>query len=326
MYTRWAMLMCFICCLSMSCTSSLQQNARRLAEPPRLHPETQVRPMPAFTQVYIVGPFNVRLQTNKKQKPGLTIASDTEDLKLIRSYVKQGVLYVSLGPKKAHIGRRRLRMGDATLDINVPYLQGFTYKGDGVITAHKIHSQRMKIWLMNSKTSTWDGWINLKCLTVAGTGTTKISGIHSGGLRVKLIGEPKVELKGEANLKRLDMEGSSILRFYWVKSKDLIVRLQGTVQLTLAGTVNRLDGVFSDKSHFNGRYLRVKEAFVKTNDEAVSDIAVIGNQHALARDKSDIYYYNLPAFRSDFMARNGSILDMRPEELKAIQPHTTYNR
>ena len=330
MLTRCWILMCFICFIA-GCTSLNKKlpihwkEPEKLLEPKQIHPTDQVRPVPAFTQVYIQGPFDVRLHTNKHKKSSLKLHGDVVDLAHIRTDVKKGVLYVSVGSKKGHIGKRRLRMGSATLDINVPHLHGFTYKGEGVITAHHIRSSLLNIWIMNAKEATFDGWINLRHLTAAGTGFTKISGIHSKDLRIKLIGSPKVELKGDANLRRIDMEGAGTLKFNWVKSTDLIVRLSGTSCLTLAGTVNRLDSVASDKAHFDGRYLRVKEAFIKTNDEAISDIAVVEKQHALARDKSDIYYYNLPSYRMDFMARNGSVLDMRPEELKVVQPDTIYN-
>ncbi len=328
MFARCLILMCFIC-LFASCTSFFDQmdnTSKDLVASKQLYPVTAVRSVPAFTQVYIQGPFNVRLHTNKNQKPSLKIESEKTDLPHIQSYVKRGVLYVSNGPRKAHIGTRQLRMKEATLEINVPVLHGFTYNGEGEITAHQIHSSLLDIWINNSKTSTWDGKINLRRLTVLGDGEFKMTGIHSRNLWVKLMGAPKVTLKGEANLRRLDIEGRGVLRLYWIKSADLIIRLKGYAQLTLAGTVKRLDGVFSDHSHFNGRYLRVQEAFVKTNGEAVSDISVVGTQHALARDRSDIYYYNLPGLRVDFMARNGSVLDMRPEALKAVQPHTTYDR
>ncbi len=48
-------------------------------------------------------------------------------------------------------------------------------------------------------------------------------------------------------------------------------------------------------------------------------------QHSLARDKSDIYYHNLPDMRTDFMAKNAAVLDMRPDSLKLIQPDSIYN-
>jgi hypothetical protein len=318
MLTRWLSLMCFIG-LSMSCTSSLKHMSDDLAKPQQLDPISEVRPVPNFTQVYIKGPFNVRLHTHKKQKASLQIEGDRTDLKHIQSYVKGGVLYVSNGSKKGHIGEYRLRMGEATLDINVPELHGLTYLGEGMIAGHHIRSSGLDIWLMNSKQSTLKGRFNLRRLTVSGEGVTKITGIRSRDLRIKLSGAPQVALKGKANLRRLDMDGRGSLSLYWVKSTDLIIRLHGSARLRLAGTVNRLDGVFSGHSHFYGRYLRVKESFVKTNGEAMSDISVIDAQHTLARDKSDIYYYQLPARRTDFMARNGSVLDMRSDVLKQEQ-------
>ena len=320
----------FFTCLAAGCTSLSERFASapisKHLEPQYLQPIQQVRPVEAFTQIYIEGPFNVRLHTNKNKKQSLTIAGDAVDLSHIQSRVKGGVLYVSVGSKKSYIGNRELRMGEASLDINVPELHGFTYKGEGVITARHIRSDLLDIWLKNSKESTFEGRMNIRHLTISDSGTTKIIGINSPDLRMNLTGSPKVELKGKANLRRLDMAGSGSFEFHWVNSTDLIVRLSGTSHLTLAGKVNRLDGVFTDQSHFSGRYLRVKEAFVKTEGKAVSDIAVVETQHTLARGQSDIYYYNLPLLRTGFMAQNGSILDMRPEDLKLVQPHTIYNR
>jgi hypothetical protein len=329
MLARCFIILCFTC-LAAGCTSFSERFASepiaKHLEPQRLQPIKQVRPVAAFTQIYIEGPFNVRLHTNKHKKQSLTIAGDAVDLSHIQSRVKGGVLYVSVGSRKSYIGNRELRMGEASLEINVPELHGFTYQGAGVITARHIHSNLLDIWLKNPKKSTFEGRINLRHLTISDNGTTKISGIHSTDLRINLTGAPKVELKGKANLRRLDMAGNGSLEFFWVNSTDLILRLSGASHLTLAGRVNRLDGVFTDHSHFNGRYLRVKEAFVKTEGKAVSDIAVVETQHALARGQSDIYYYNLPLLRTGFMAQNGSILDMRPEDLKLVQPHTIYNR
>lgn len=320
MLARCLTILSFVC-LAAGCNTS-----PKYLEPERVQPTKQVRAVQPFTHVYIEGPFNVQLHTHKNKKHSLTLAGDAVDLSHIQSRVKDGVLYVFVGSKKSYIGGRELRMGEASLDINVPELHGFTYKGEGEITARHIHSSLLDIWLKNPKRTTFEGRMNIRHLTILDSGTTKIMGINSPDLRMNIKGSPKVELKGKANLRRLDMAGNGALEFYWVNSTDLILRLSGRSHVTLAGKVNRLDGVFTQQSYLSGRYLRVKEAFVRTEDEAVSDIAVVEKQHALARGKSDIYYYNLPLLRTDFMAQNGSILDMRPEALKLVQPHTIYNR
>jgi hypothetical protein len=41
---------------------------------------------------------------------------------------------------------------------------------------------------------------------------------------------------------------------------------------------------------------------------------VVEAQHALAKGSSNIYFYDLPDMKADFMAENGSILDLREWE------------
>ena len=319
MLARWLTLMCCIG-LMVGCVPPPVEHV----DPP-IQMRDEARAIPSVTQVYIQGPFNVRLHTNKKQKASVNIRGDVVDLGYIKIHVEKGVLYVSVGGKRAHIGKRKLRLGYADLDINLPRLHGFTYKGEGTITAHKIRANPLDIWIANSGKSTWDGYMNLRHLTLVGTGHTQISGIHSNNLTVRMVGAPEVQLRGEANLRRLDIKGGGWISLYWMKSKYLVIRAAGNARIMTAGVVDRLDAVFSDKTHFDGRYLRAKETFVKTNGEAVADIVTVDKQHTLARDKSDIYYYNLPSLRTDFMARNAAVLDMRSEALRMQQPDTIYN-
>lgn len=319
MLARWLTLMCFIG-ITAGCLVPPEESVE-----PQIHLIEKTRPVPAFTQVYIQGPFDVYLHTHKNTPPSLKLLGDYIDLEHVDSYVKRGVLYVSVGPKKGHIGKHHFRAEKVSLEMNVPHLHGFTYKGSGKIDAQNIRSTLLDIWIAGAKKSTWSGWMNLRRLTLIGDGPTTIKGIHSKSLHIKIVGSPDVELEGKANLKRLDIKGDGTFRFYWIKSKNLVIRARGAIRMMLSGTVDRLDGVFSDRVQFDGRYLRAKDAFIKTNDKAVADIAVVENQHALARDTSDIYFHNLPLFRMGFMARNGAILDMRPDEVKLEQHDTPYN-
>lgn len=286
-----------------------------------------VRPVSHFTKVYIEGPFDVRLHTHADQKPSLKMRASVRDLKKIRTTVKDGVLYVMLASKKDYfyVGKKRYKARVAQLDINIPKFHALTYRGEGVVKGRKIKAAPFDLWIQNPKTTSLSGWIDLRHLTVVGPGHTTVSGLHSRSLSVMLEGDPEVELSGRANLRSIDINGSPRFSLHWIKSGDLVIRAKGDGQLQLAGVVNRIDGVFSGRTHFDARYLRVKEAFIKTNDEAVADVSVTENQHALARDKSDIYYYNLPPLKTDFMARNGAVLDMRPDALKMVQPYTIYN-
>ena len=85
--------------------------------------------------------------------------------------------------------------------------------------------------------------------------------------------------------------------------------------------MDRLDVELWNTAHFNGRYLRAEHSFVKTHDRSLAEISVIRNQHTLASGKSNIYFYELPLTRADFMAFDGSVLDLREWE----NYYTPYN-
>jgi|GEM_PF-820636 len=327
MLARFILLICFIglatgAMPSMSMSST--QASRNL--PPSVQIKTEKRDVPLFTQVHIEGPFNVRLHTNKKQKPGVTVRGDVLDVARIQTRVIQRVLYVSIYQKRERFGSQpHLRMGSADLDINVPQLHRFMYQGQGTITAHKIDAHPLDISIDNNQRSMWSGHLGLRYLTLKGRGSTEISGIHSQNLSVKLEGSPHVILRGEASLRHLYTEGDGWLNLYWVKGSRVVVRSTGSTRVSLAGSVEVLDACFSGKTRFDGQYLRAKESFIKTNDEAVAKISTVGDQHTLARHMSDIYYYNRPDRRTDYMTRNAAVLDMRSDELKMIQPSQMYD-
>jgi len=326
MLARYISLMCCIWLVGSYIPSVAMPASSLLSPPPPVKLEEQVRDVPSFTQVHIDGPFNVRVHTNKKHKPGLKIRGDVMDLVRIQSRVVRHVLYIKIYEQRERFGSKpRLRMGSADLDINVPNLHRFTYQGQGVITAHKIHASPLDISINNSKHSTWSGRLGLRDLTLLGPGSTHISGINSPNLNVKLEGSPHAILRGEAALKHLYSQGDGWLNLYWVKGGRVVVRSIGSTRVSLAGSVDLLDGDFSGKTRFDGHYLRAKESFIKTKGEAVAEISTVNDQHTLARDISDIYYYNRPARRTDYMEDDAAVLDMRSEELKLIQPGQMYD-
>jgi hypothetical protein len=166
----------------------------------------------------------------------------------------------------------------------------------------------------------------LHVLDIKGSGLTQISGISSQNLQLHLQGTPKIQLVGMANLANLNVEGSPSISFYWVKTETLTIRAREGSRIQLAGAVNRLDVELWGHAHFKGRYLRAQRSFVKTHDHSVAEISVANHQSNLATDSSDIYYYNLPNTRADFMAFDGSVLDMREWNRAVMRDYTRYNK
>jgi hypothetical protein len=272
--------------------------------------------MESFTQVDVQGRINVNLHTGYKT-PQLTLKGDPRELVQVQTMVRNGTLYVNLGAGYP-------QYGDVSIDIHGGTLNRFSYKGAGMVTGAQLYSRFLDLYLANQGTTRLGGSLGIQELTVDGNGSVLISGIKSYNMHVHLIGNPKVELNGTANLAELNIDGGGWLSLYWVQSKNLLIRAKKQAKIQLAGVVNHLDVELWGTAQFKGRYLRAKRSFVKTHQKSVAEISSVNHQSSLATDVSDIYYYNIPHTRQDFMGFKGSVLDMR--DLKSPYINQKYDR
>lgn len=284
------------------------------------------RHLPSFVNVNIKVPVNVRLHTGCRTSE-VVLSGDAHDLPLIQTTVRNQTLYVTLGSLKPHFTKKRTAYGPIDIDIRMPTIHRFSYRGKGRIVGQNITSQGMDIALNNPGTTHFDGRINLHHLTIIGSGYTEIKGIQSDHLDIYLHGHPKVQLVGVANLSEVVALGAPKMSFYWLKSPSFKLRGRGDGGvIQIGGITDKLDVELSGNMHFDGRYIRAKETFVKTHQHAIAEIVTSLHQHTLALDASDIYYHTLPETSSNFMANNGAILDMRDWALQLEQPYSDYNK
>ncbi|CAM2748580.1 GIN domain-containing protein [Legionella worsleiensis] len=279
---------------------------------------TQNRPVSAFNQVDVQGQINVNLHTGYK-KPAVVLIGDPRDLAQVSVTVSQGTLFVALG-------KGFPRFGAVQADIRSKFLNSIRYKGAGSVRGSRLHTSYLNASIENPGTTRLAGSIGLQRLEVTGSGSTQIDGISSRNLQIDLKGNPKVQLTGFANLAKLNIDGDAWLSMYWIKSKDLTIRAKHGAKIQLAGIVNKLDVELWGVAQFKGRYLRAQRSFVKTHDKAMAEISAVRHQSDLAKDASDIYYFNLPTTRADFMAFNGSVLDMRPWSESDWKDYNQYNK
>lgn len=279
---------------------------------------TQYRAIGAFNQVDIQGRLNVNLHTGYKQ-PQIVLNGDPRDLAQVKAQVSGHTLYLSLGagfPK----------FGAVYADVRGQFLNRIRYVGAGYLVGTRLKTSVLDVDLANQGTTNLGGFIGLRTLKIYGNGYTQIHGISSQNLQVTLKGDPKVKLEGQANMSQLNIDGSAWFSFFWLKSNQLVIRSKKMAKIQLAGVVNLLDVELWGRSVFKGRYLRAERTFVKTHQHAIAEIASVHHQSSLATDASDIYYYNLPDTRADFMAFNGSVLDMRDWTQKAHHDFDRYNK
>lgn len=279
----------------------------------------ETRKLSTFNRVDVLGTINVSLHTGYK-RPAVVLRGDSRDLRQVVTEVRNGNTLYVLVKKGAP------RFGSLSIDIRSRHLNGLTYKGAGTINGRNIHSSLLDLNIDNPEQTSLAGYIVLKKLQASGGGNIILKGVYSRYLQLEISGKTRVLLTGLINLSKLDLKGDGWLGMYWVKSPLLNICLKGKTTIQMAGVVEKLDVELWDQAQFKGRYLRAINAFVKTHGKSVAEISAIKHQHALATDSSDIYFYKIPETKADFMAFQGSILDMRDLSLPFLESYTRFNK
>lgn len=313
------------CCLLILMTFLLS-NCAHHAKPsapsikaPLLMSSQQTRTLSAFSQVDVQGRVNVNLHTGYK-KPLLIVRGDPRDLAELQSTVNTQTLYIRFTGGAP-------RYGQVNVDVHGGSLDKVRYVGSGMLTGSQLNTRLLDLDLENQGTTRLGGSLGIQDLTVKGKGLVQLSGVHSYNMGINLIGDPKVQIAGAAHLSKLTMTGDGSLSMYWVKGYNLAITAKNKARLQLAGAVNHLELDLHGMAQFKGRYLRAQRSFVKTYDRSIAEISSVNHQSSLASDASDIYYYNIPTTRADFMAFDGSVLDMRDLSSPYMdQEYKRYNK
>lgn len=294
----------------------VSQNHKVVRPEPKITTET--RQQPSFNEVRVHGKLNVDLQTGNA-KPAVILHGDTRDLAALKTIVKNNTLFVKF--KDGYP-----RFGAVTAKIQSMHLNAFTYKGYGTISGNNLKTGFFDVNIKNAGEAKLGGSVFLRSVRVSGGGSTQISGINSDSLLVSIADKTNLQLVGVINLSKLNLNGKGQLSMYWVRSNHLIVCGRGQILMQLAGVVDKLEVELWDRAHFKGRYLRAKNVFVKTHGRSIADISAVRHQHTLATDSSNIYFYKVPRTKADFMAFEGSVLDLRDWHRNDLRDFDRYNK
>jgi hypothetical protein len=265
-----------------------------------------------FEKVRIEGPFDVDLHTGYRER-GIVLKGQLEALPYIETEVKSNTLIVRCPQKCAQHGQLFLR-------INAGRLRDFNYRGRGKINGLALHSPILNLKIKNAGVTCLGGYLGLRRAILSGGGFTSLTGVKSPALWLVIKGGSRVKIRGEVQLAGLKLEDGAWLSMYWLKGHRLQLRGHGKTVFQFAGMVDVLDVELWGNARFMGRYMRARETFVKTHDHSLAEISTWQHQHTLATDASDIYYYQQPRAKADFMAVKGAVLD-----LEEWVPATTDN-
>lgn len=270
-------------------------------------------------RIDINGRFNVALHTGYK-KPKIILKGYPEDLQQVAVKIQPGLLTIAK-PASGRLAQREI-----SVEIRAHRLNVFKYRGGGVINGQQLYSDDLTLEIYNRGSTRLGGDIRLRKLVVGDHGNVQINGVNSKNLYLSLKDKARVALAGVVQLNYLNMSGQGFLSLYWVKSDRLNIRLREAAELQIAGIAKMLDVELWGHAKFHGRYLRAHRSFVKTHGRSLAEINTLARQHTLAADASDIYYYTIPELRQDFMAYQGSVLDMRDWNLPDLEEYTMYNK
>jgi hypothetical protein len=277
----------------------------------------QYRQIKPFSRVHLVGRMSVQVHTGYRN-PSILLTGDGRDLEQVKVFVHHHTLYVVLG-------KGFPRFSKISVDLRTRSLNGLYFVGSGVVRGTQLNSRALDVHVVNNRSTVLGGRIGLRSLDVGGKGVVQISGIYGYLGRVRIKDQAKVQLIGTSNIAEILMQGRSWLSMHWVKSYHLRIKAKDKPKIQLAGSVTRLEVELYGGANFKGRYLRADRSFVRTHDHAIAEISSANHQSTLATDASDVFYYNLPTTRADFMAYNGAVLDMREWDQPELKDFNRYN-
>jgi hypothetical protein len=277
----------------------------------------QKRILKPFHRIQVDGNFDVDLQTRTRHS-AITIQTISQALPYIRTEVSHDTLYVICF-------QDCLKQPRAQLRIETPRLRSFRYQGSGHITGH-LYAPKLSLFINNRGTTVLGGHLGLDRAEISGGGYVTLTGVKSRHLDLVIKNKSKVQLAGNIQLGGMVLENGSWVSLYWLRIDQLTLRAHGHTVIQVAGMARKIDVELWDKAEFRGRYLKADETYVKTHNHSIAEIATMKHQHVLATDTSDIYFYRIPDSKADFMAYDGSVLDMRIFNPKMkYDPYNAFN-
>ena len=309
MFKKWTMIIGLLIPL-MGCNSLafLQGKTNQPMIPIKI--ETLFHTPGDFARIDVRGELILNIHTGARSA-WFSMHGDSRDLRNIEWKVK---------PKsktlRIRLDGRFPKHGPVTIDIGARQLDAILYHGNGGVTGRRLYSKQLDVEINNSKNTVTllEGRMNLRHVSLSGDGKIQLNGGGNNSMDLTIRGKVHAKITGTTTPKKIDMAGSSYLNLPQVRAKNMQLTMTRDSNAQMAGTAQwaliKMDG----NAHFNGRSLRITEAFVRTDDYAMALIYVTSTQHALASGQSNIYYYNVPTYQNDFMAKNGTILNLGAEK------------
>lgn len=166
--------------------------------------KTEKRDVGAFASVDVSGAYEVEIVCQKQ--PGLEIEGDDNILPLVKTYVKDGTLYVT--SERGYNVRKPIRV-----KITTDNLEGLSSSGASKVTLDEVKNERLRI--ESSGASMIDAAGETKSLEIESSGVSKVDVQDLRAARVKVslsgAGHANVYASEEVNA---DVSGAATITYY----------------------------------------------------------------------------------------------------------------
>lgn len=220
--------------------------------------------------------------------------------------------FIEIGPKKPYVHAK----GDS---LSLKYLNVFVKKNTLYLqmkSDYQVKNGRLSVFIGNP------GLIDLR---QNGAGQVIAKNLK-GPLNVAKNGSGSMQLNGNIVLENLTYNDNGSLEIYWVNSSNVKVIGNGNGKITLTGVAGLLDVNLHNHTWLDARYLHAQRVFAKTTSYARADIWAKENSTTLARDYSNIYYYNDSGFVGAYTVPPGNSLRMVGIDTGEAAPITTTKK
>ena len=274
------------------------------APPPRVMTTRQQKLTP-FTEFEADGWFDIDLIQDTKHY-SVSIQGYNDIIEHVQPVVKDGVLHLHMDRPYGKAEEQQIHV-----IIRMPTLRHIRYSGDATLRAEKLETGYLDVDMRRGGDLRLGGRVALHDVRIAGAARLHISDVNSNDLHLFLGGNAQLELDGNIRVTEIVAADDSSLRLNWVDAPMLRATITQHAKVTLAGRVGLLQANVFHEATLDAKYLRADRAFVKTYHNGLAEINTIKSRSTLARHESNIYYYSDSDFEGDFMANDGTVMDMQ---------------
>lgn len=150
----------------------------------------------------------------------------------------------------------------------------------------------------------------LSALTLSGQCQVIGRNVQTRGMVIRARDHSYARLRGVVALRRVETSGDARVHVSWVNSHDLVVHTFGRSRVRLAGVSNILHARAFGDSVLDAGYLRVKQVYVQSDQDALAKVLPTVALRALASGRSNIYFYKTPGPNLKLARLSGNVLQM----------------